>query len=249
MKHIKVEVCAGSVQDCLIAQEIGADQIELNSAVYMGGLTPSLATVKLAKSKVSIPIYPMLRPRGGGFHYSALEVETMLLDAHLFAKEKVEGLVFGFLNEDRSIDVQNTLKFVNICQEYNIDAIFHRAFDNVVDPFIAIETLIQCGVNRVLTSGLAEKSYEGMSLLKKLQEQYGNQIEIIVGSGINKKNVLEIVNTTGVNQVHASFKSWEKDPTTQGQFVSYAYSNEGSYDIVGETVLKDFLTVLKKDSK
>ncbi len=245
MKNIKVEVCAGNVQDCITAEKQGADQIELNSGVFMGGLTPSLATVKLAKKMVSIPIFPMLRPRGAGFHYSDLEVETMIEDAHLFAKEKVEGLVFGFLNEDRTIDVENTLKLVEVCKSYNIDAIFHRAFDNVINPDEAMETLIQCGVTRVLTSGLGSGSFEGMAVLKELQEKYGDRIEIIAGAGINKDNILEIVRTTKVKQVHASFKTWANDPTTSGDVVSYSFSDQGSYDIVGETVLSEFLSTLK----
>lgn len=242
---IKVEVCAGSVQDCIKAEKMGADQIELNSGIFMGGLTPSLGMLQMAKEKVSIPIYPMLRPRGGGFCYDELEVENMRRDAHLFAKEDADGLVFGFLNEDRTINKTLTEEFVDICNSYGIESIFHRAFDNVVDPYEAIETLIEVGVTRILTSGLKNSALEGAALLKELQEKYGDQIELIAGAGINKDNVVSLVKTSNVSQVHASFKVWEEDPTTSGDFVSYKFSDEGSYDVVDETKISEVVSLLK----
>lgn len=245
MKNIIVEVCAGNVQDCITAEKFGANQIELNSGVFMGGLTPSLSTVKMAKEMVSIPIFPMLRPRGAGFHYNALEIETMRQDAHLFAKAKADGLVFGFLNEDRTIDTKTTKEFVAICNEYNIEAVFHRAYDNVVDPIKGIEDLIECGVTRILTSGLGANCVEGIDMLKTLQENYGDKIQILAGAGVNKDNVLEIVEKTGVKQVHGSFKAWAIDPTTTGDVVDYAFSDQGSYDIVGEETLEAFMNVIK----
>lgn len=242
---IKIEVCAGSIEDCIIAQKNGATQIELNSGLFMGGLTPSLATVKLAKEKVSLPIYPMLRPRGGGFSYSDLEVESMKIDAHLFAKEGVEGLVFGFLNDDRTINTKYTKEFVDICHEYKIDAIFHRAFDNVKDPYLAIETLIDLGVTRILTSGLASSADLGIELLKELQAKYGDKIELLVGAGVNESNVIDILENTGVKQVHSSFKTWKEDKTTSGEQVTYKYSDAGSYDVVSEDILKSFVEKVK----
>lgn len=242
---VKVEVCAGNVMDCIKAQENGADQIELNSGLYLGGLTPSLASLQIAKEKVHIPLYPMLRVRGGGFCYDDLEIETMRQDAHHFARAKADGLVFGFLNEDRSIDTQTTKEFVDICKAYGIEAIFHRAFDNVKNPYNAIELLIECGITRVLTSGLQKSAHEGMRLIKDLQEKYSHQIEIIVGAGINENNVEEIIQNTGINFVHSSFKKWEIDPTTQGESVSYAYSELGSYDGVDEVKLKRFTDLIK----
>lgn len=242
---VKVEVCAGNVSDCIKAEASGADQIELNSGLFLGGLTPSLATLKLAKEKVNIPIYPMLRVRGGGFCYDEIEVETMRQDAHHFAQAKADGLVFGFLNEDRTVDKNLTKEFVAICKEYGIDSIYHRAFDNVVDPYSAMETLIDCGVNRVLTSGLADSAAKGMTVLKKLQDKYGGKIEIIVGAGVNQDNVQTIIQKTGVRQIHSSFKKWETDPTTTGQDVSYAFSDLGSYDVVDEAKVKALVALVK----
>lgn len=242
MSKILVEVCAGNVEDCILAEKGGADQIELNSGVFMGGLTPSLATLILAKEKVSIPIFPMLRTRGAGFHYHELEVETMRKDAKLFAKHGANGLVFGFLNEDRTIDKTLTKEFSDFCKQHNMDSIFHRAFDQTTDPYKAIEALIECGITRILTSGHKNTAPEGMALLKDLQVKYGDKIELVVGAGVNEDNVVNIIETTGVTQVHSSFKKWHTDPTTEGEFVSYKFSDAGSYDGVDINRLKQFIS-------
>ena len=229
-KNIIVEVCAGSVEDCMIAYEAGADRIELNSGLFLGGLTPSYAQVKLASEKVNIPIISMVRPRGGGFHYSSLELETMFMDAKELIKLGSAGLAFGFLKEDYSIDVELTKEMVELCHELNAEAVFHRAFDLVEDPFLSIEILIDCGVDRVLTSGLKDTAINGKKTLKALQSKYGNKIEILAGSGINHCNVDEIINDCLVNQVHGSFKTWYQDKTSENENVSYAYSKDGSHE-------------------
>src|SRR5699024_4377038 len=139
-----------------------------------------------------------------------------------------------FLNDDRTINKERTEMFVDICNSYGIESIFHRAFDNVVNPIEAIETLIEVGVTRILTSGLKDKADAGIALLKELQEKYKENIELVVGSGVNQDNVLKIIEETGVTQVHASFKTWKEDKTTTGEDVSYQFSEAGSYDVVSE---------------
>ena len=231
-QNIIVEVCAGSVEDCMIAYEAGADRIELNSGLFLGGLTPSSAQVKLASEKVNIPIISMVRPRGGGFHYSSLELETMFMDAKELIRLGSAGLAFGFLKEDHSIDVELTKEMVELCHEMNAQAVFHRAFDLVEDPFLSIEILIDCGVDRVLSSGLKDTAIKGKKTLKALQFKYGNQIEILAGSGINHYNVDEIIDDCLINQIHGSFKTWHQDKTRENEYVSYAYSDEGSHESV-----------------
>lgn len=241
---ITVEVCSGSVQDCIYAEQAGANRIELNSGLYLGGLTPSIATLIEAKKEVGIPIIAMVRPRAGGFFYNNHEKETMFTDAKLLIQYGVDGIVFGFLNEDRSIDETNTKALVDLCHKNQVEAIFHRAFDQTPDAFKAIETLISCKVDRILTSGQKKSADQGIELLRKLQEKYGTEIELCAGAGVNKENVQTIIEETKINQVHSSFKKWYKDPTTEGKDVSYRYSDQGDYEGVGVDKLDDFMKVL-----
>ena len=243
MKKI-VEVCAGSLEDCLIAQSEGADRIELNNAIHLGGLTPSLASLILAKEQVEIPIITMLRARPGGFFYNEEELETMYLDAKLLIEHGADGIVFGFLNSDASIDIENTKKFVDLANENNVEAIFNRAFDRANDPIQAIEDLIECGVDRVLTSGQMPSADLGIDLLAKLNADYGDKIGFCVGAGVNKDNVKEIIEKTDISEVHSSFKVWYEDPTTNGN-VSYQYSSNGDYEGVGKEKLKEFIDHLR----
>ncbi|QIK86302.1 copper homeostasis protein CutC [Erysipelothrix sp. HDW6B] len=239
-----VEVLAASPSDCEIAEQCGADRIELNNGIHLGGLTPSIGTLVMARRVTKLPIVAMVRPRPGGFHYNPMEVETMFVDAKQLIAAGADGLVFGFLNADRSVDASLTQSFVELCHEHGIEAIFHRAFDCVEDPFAAIEVLIECGVDRILTSGLKDTAIEGVALLKTLQAQYGNRIELCLGSGINAANALTLINQTGVKQLHGSFKGWNEDPTTRTENVSYAFSDLGDYDGVDPEKLKEMIDVI-----
>lgn len=239
MNQVTFEVCCGSVEDCVCAQEGGADRIELNSALFLGGLTPTTAVLKLAKEKVSIPIVCMVRPRGAGFCYNELEVETMFLEAQQLLEQGASGLAFGFLNEDATIDEKNTKRMVELIHSYSREAVFHRAFDCVKDPFTSIETLISLSVDRILTSGLEPTAPAGSALLKQLQENYGAKIEILAGCGIRSNNVLELIQETKVKQVHSSARVWRKDVTTSGEKVSYRFSDVGDYDGVGLAEVKE----------
>lgn len=246
--EIITEVCAGSVLDCIKAYDAKADRIELNNALHLGGLTPSIATLKLAKEAVPIPIIPMVRPRAGGFHYDDIEVSTMFLDAKELLEAGADGLAFGFLDAGVKVDIDQTKKMVELCHSYQVEAVFHRAFDVVKDSYQAIESLIECGVDRILTSGCADKAIEGIDLLKDLQDKYGDRIELLIGSGLNASNVEHLIKSTGINQVHSSFKGWFQDPSTQSDKVSYSYSTVGDYDGVDLDLLKSFMNVIEKVS-
>lgn len=245
MKPI-VEVCAGSLQDCLAAEKAKADRIELNNAVHMGGLTPSIATLILAKEQVKLPIITMVRPRGGGFHYNQEELATMRLDAKYLLENGADGLAFGFLRANNTIDESLTKEFTDLCHQYGAEAVFHRAFDQTNDPKAALETLISLKVDRILTSGQKDKAIEAISLLKDLNIQSNGRIEICLGSGINSENVLELINETNINQVHASFKEWEKDPTTTTQFVDYRYSVHGDYEVSSSSKISQVVKLINE---
>lgn len=236
-----VEVCAGSYEDAWNAQVSGASRIELNSALYMGGLTPSLGTLLLTKKVVSVPVIAMVRPRGGGFHYSDKEKEVMWKDAEIMLEHDADGIAFGFLDNDGDIDVHASKSMINLIHSYGKEAVYHRAFDCVKDPFVSMELLISLGVDRVLTSGLEATAFEGKRMLKKLQFQYGDQIEILAGSGIHSDNVIDLMEYTGICQIHSSCKGWKYDGTAIKNHVSYAYALEKhacEYDVVDPSVVQ-----------
>ena len=245
MKRDLFEVCAGSVQDCINAQLGGADRVELNSALHLGGLTPSLAMLKLVKEKTSLKVICMDRPRAAGFCYDDVEIETMFEDAKILLENGADGISFGFLNSDATINVTETKKMVELIHQYQKEAVFHRAFDCVDDPMHAIKQLIDCGVDRILTSGLQPTAMQGTSVLEKLQSAFGDQIELLAGSGINANNIRALKEQTGLHQFHGSCKEWCKDPTTIVGNVSYAYHESDDYDCVSLEKVRSIVQELR----
>jgi copper homeostasis protein len=205
---ITVEICCGSYEDVLAAEAAGADRVELNSSLFLGGLTPSLGSLLLAKKNTSIKVIAMVRPRAAGFLYSGPEYEVMKEDARLFLENGADGIVFGFLHADGTIDEERTKEFVKLAGDK--DAVFHRAFDVTPEPFEALEALIKCGVKRILTSGQEPTVPEGVDLIKELVERAAGRIEILPGAGITRKNVSRIVAHTKVSQIH--FAALESRP-------------------------------------
>ena len=251
MKKI-IEICCGSYEDAINAWHEGAKRIELNSALYMGGLTPSLGTLRLVKQNTDLKVICMVRPRGGGFCYSEADFETMKTDAEILMEHGADGIAFGCLDEEGNIHIERTLEIIDIIKKYEGEAVFHRAFDCVKNPYESMETLIAMGVDRVLTSGLKAKAMDGMELIAQLQEAYGDKIEILAGSGINASNAGDIMEKTGIWQVHSSCKGYRHDPTTTGEEVTYSYMegvHKDDYDVVEEELVKklvESVSVLKR---
>lgn len=244
-----IEICCGSYHDCLMAQKGKADRIELNSALFLGGLTPSIASLKLAKRDVSLPIICMVRPRGAGFCYSEDEVKVIFEDAKELLEAGSDGLAFGFLKADASIDIELTKQMVQLIHSYGKEAVFHRAFDCVKDAHSAIQVLIECGIDRVLSSGLEPTAIAGTSMLRELEETYGDKIQLLAGSGIKAHNVNEFIKNSGIRQVHSSAKQWMDDPTTDNGHVSYAYHEAMDYDVVDETAVRELVTTIREAEK
>ncbi|MFC1887728.1 copper homeostasis protein CutC [Candidatus Cloacimonadota bacterium] len=197
-----LEICTDNLNDAIIAADNGADRIELNSALKLGGLTPSIGLVKAVKSKVEIPVIAMLRPRAGGFRYSPAEFSTMLMDAMELIDAGVDGIAFGILNEYNEIDTVRCQEIV--VMDSNIEWVFHRAFDDIEDHRENLGCLIKLGFNRVLTSGGCKIALEGLKLLRELNYAAAGRIAILAGSGINKDNVQYIVENSGCKEIHAS---------------------------------------------
>ncbi|MEG0277297.1 MAG: copper homeostasis protein CutC [Coprobacillus sp.] len=242
-----VEICCGSYEDALQAQAGGATRIELNSGLHLGGLTPSLGTLMLTKEHTSLKVIAMVRPRGAGFCYSEDEFLVMLKDAEILMENGADGLAFGCLKEDGIIDIEKNKAIIDMIKKYQGEAVFHRAFDCVQDTDKAMEILIDLGVDRLLTSGLQPKAMDGKAIIKQLQEKYGQKIEILAGSGINASNAREMMDDTGIYQVHSSCKDWVNDPTTIGKVVSFEYAtdpHQSDYDVVSLEMVKKIVKSL-----
>lgn len=225
MSEIKVELCIENYESAKIAKELGYDSVEINSALSLGGLTPTYGVVRKIAENINIKKYCMVRNRPAGFNYSDAEFNEMLFELEWILKENIDGIVFGFLTNDFKIDKEKTSIFVNKIHKAGKIAIFHRAFDNVNDPFYAIEDLIELKIDRLLTSGLKHSALDNTDLLKKLIEVYSNKIEIIIGSGVNENNVVELIDKTNAKLVHSSCKKDHEDITTNNN-VSYSISKE-----------------------
>ncbi len=206
-QNIKIEICAGSYQDALTADRFSIDRIELNSALELGGLTPSISQLILAKKNCIHPIMCMVRPRPAGFVYSETEFDVMYQDAERFLNENADGIVFGVLNPNHTVNRKLTERMVQLIHSFAKEAVFHKAFDETPDPDQAMNDLILCGVDRVLTSGKKPDVVSGADLIKHLQSAYGSKIEILPGGGVNEDNICSVLNHTGCTEIHFSAKS------------------------------------------
>ncbi|MEE6486319.1 hypothetical protein FKM82_014573 [Ascaphus truei] len=188
-----MEVCVDSVESAVNAERGGAGRIELCANLLEGGTTPTIGVLQVVKQYVQIPVYVMIRPRGGDFLYSDREVEVMKADIRLAKIHGADGLVFGALTEDGRIDTE-------LCMEL-------LAFDMVYDPAVAMETLISLGFERVLTSGCDSSALEGLPLIKRLVEQAKGRIIVMPGGGITERNLQRILEGAGVQEFHCSARS------------------------------------------
>lgn len=245
---VKLEVCCGSYDDAISAFEGGAKRIELTSALFLGGLTPTVSCLELIKKKTDLEAICMVRTRGGGFVYNHNEYSQMKHECETLLKNGADGIVFGFLHHDFTIDIDKTKTFVNLIHKHGKVAVFHRAFDLLKDPQKGIELLIECGVDRVLTSGLKPKAIEGIEMIKFLEANYGDQIEILPGSGVTIDNIQELILKTGVNQVHASCKTLFEDNTSTNNGVTYKYNNDKKayYELVNKYNVSKLVQIIKK---
>jgi len=199
----KLEICANSVQSVINAEIAGADRVELCDNLWEGGTTPSAASVKLAKEKTSIEVFILVRPRGGDFVYSDIEFEVIKEDIRMAKELGADGIVSGVLLEDGSVDIKRTKALVELSKP--LPFTFHRAFDLTTDAFQALEDIIDCGGQRILTSGQKNSAIEGKLLLEKLNQQAKGRIIILAGGGINKNNIRDLM-TTGGTEFHMSGK-------------------------------------------
>jgi copper homeostasis protein len=199
---IRFEVCLEGIDSVVAAAAGGAHRVELCANLTEGGTTPSLGTVAAARAAVDLDIMVMIRPRGGDFCYTERELEVMLADIERIKPLGVAGFVFGCLLPDGTVDVAATRRLIAAARPGSVT--FHRAFDVTADPLRSLETLIELGVDRVLTSGHAPSVPEGLDLLRQLVEAAADRIIILPGAGITPDNVADVLARTGCREFHAT---------------------------------------------
>jgi copper homeostasis protein len=236
---ITIEVCCGGIDDALTAIGNHADRIELNSALELGGLTPSLSVLEAIRRHSAIPVCTMIRPRGFGFCYSAAEYEVMKQDAEKMLAAGADGIVFGFLNKDGTVDEERTAEMTALAHARNKEAVFHKAFDSARDMDEALAVLLKCGVDRVLTSGgAAYPDLEaGCRRIRRYQEQYGSRIQLLPGGGVRAHNVQTILAQTGCRQIHMTAKENRPDESI-AHGLHHPAESELAYTAVSDANLK-----------
>jgi copper homeostasis protein len=240
MGQILLEICCGSAEDVLEAASGGADRVELCSALFLGGLTPSLGSLAQVKQLANIPVIAMNRPRAAGFCYSATEFAVMERDTDLLVEHGADGIVFGILNGDGAVDIERSR---TLCKRIGSRrAVFHRAFDVTPDPFRALEELIDLGITRVLTSGQKNGAPDGATLIKRLIDQARGRIEVLPGAGIHLGNVRELATATGCTQIHLTAFTERPDTSTRAnsdiKFGSEAGPSESMFALTDRALVR-----------
>lgn len=198
----KIEIACFNPESAMIAFENGADRIELCDGLAEGGTTPDFETVKQLRAKINIPVFVMIRPRGGDFTYSDTEFKQMKNDLTQLKSLQVDGFVFGILDENDEVNLEQNKELVELAKPY--PCTFHRAFDRAKDLENSLEKVIECGFTTILTSGQKPNVSEGKENLKKLVAQSDGRIEILVGGGLRSTNIEEIRDFTKAEYFHSS---------------------------------------------
>ena len=220
-----IEIATSDFLTTRSAVEGGADRIELCANLAEGGTTPSYAHIKKCREAFAVPLFPIIRPRGGDFLYTKDEFEIMKNDIKLCKELGCEGIVIGLLNMDGTIDMTRTSELIDLA--YPLEVTFHRAFDRCKDPFAALEELIEIGCQRILTSGQKPTVSEGVDLIAELNKKAGDRIIMLPGSGVRKENIKMLAEKTGCIEFHSSLRGKIKSPM---QFIHPAFANsEESY--------------------
>lgn len=200
----QLEICANSIHSALAAQAGGATRIELCDNMAEGGTTPSYGIITLCKKLLQIPVFPIIRPRGGDFLYTDEEFKVMKQDVIACRNLGCEGVVLGILNAEGSIDMERCAQLIALAKPMQVT--FHRAFDRCNNLEEGLEDIIALGCNRVLTSGGKKNAADAIPVLRNLVQQAAGRISILVGSGVNAENIALLARETGASEFHSTAK-------------------------------------------
>ena len=198
----KIEIACFNLESALIAQNSGADRVELCADMSVGGTTPTVQIIQQAREYLTIDLYVMIRPRGRNFVYSNSEFEQMKSEIETIKKLGVNGFVFGILKNDNTINIEQNKVLVELSKP--LPCSFHRAFDEVLDYKQALEDVISCGFSTILTSGTFPNVMDGKEVLKQLVSQANNRIKIMPGGGLRSTNISKLNEMINANWYHSS---------------------------------------------
>jgi copper homeostasis protein len=200
--RLVLEICVESVDHAIAAERGGAHRIELCTDLPSGGTTPSAGLMQIARRHVKVPIHVLIRPRAGDFCYSGYEFETMREDVRAAKETGMNGIVLGILRENMRVDVERTKMLVEFA--HPLPVTFHRAFDLAKNHAIALEEVIKTGASRILTSGGKARASDALPTLARLTHAVRNRLLIIPCGGINSANIVRILQSTSVREIHTS---------------------------------------------
>ena len=199
-----LEACVETLEDSLLAEQRGANRIELCSALDQDGLTPSRELTMQCVQQCSVPVMAMVRLRGGDFVYSELEIQQMESEIAFFKQAGVAGVVFGLLTKEGTIDIENTLRLARLASPMEVT--FHKAIDYTIDVYQAFRELNAIeGITRVLTSGGKDTAWNGREIIKQMQELPGRNIRIIAAGKVIPENRIQVAEYTGVAELHGKW--------------------------------------------
>lgn len=194
------EACVESLVDAIEAEKRGADRIELCDNLSQGGTTPSYGTIKVALSTLKIPVFPIIRPRGGDFYYTPAEIEVIKEDIKVCKSLGAKGVVLGLLTKDKKIDFEVLSQLVELAKPMEVT--FHKAIDELEDPTLVIDDLINLGVKRILSSGTKPTALEGKDMLNKMIEKAGDRLTIVVAGKVTKEILPEVSSLIPAKEYH-----------------------------------------------
>lgn len=230
---MKIEFCIDSVDGAIAAKKYGANRVELCAALNVGGLTPSFGSIRQCAAQ-GVEVHVMIRHVAGGFNYTKEDILIMLHDIKMVKDAGGSGVVFGCLTPQNELDFEANIDLIEAAKNLDLEVTFHRAFDFVKNPNEALTSLINFGVDRILTSGQHDKAINGIENIKQLVKQTNGEIEIMVGSGVNKENALEL-SKTGIDALHFTIHKSINKTETLGM---------GSRTVIDEEKIKGILKEL-----
>ena len=238
-----LEVCAFTVQSCIIAERAGAARVELCDNPIEGGTTPSYGTIRQARERISIRLYPIIRPRSGNYFYDEEEYAIIKNEIAICKDLGCDGISVGAAKINAEIDTERLKRIVEWA--YPMGVTCNRVFDGTPDPFKALEDIIRCGCERVLTSGQKTAAPDAGELLGKLVEQAGDRIVIMPGAGIKSSNLAQLKKESGAKEFHASARKTAPNPLT---YINTQISDYGAVYIADEEEVRRLVKALRDEN-